>query len=286
MDKFNYRLGLYEKAMPDFSEWEKKLELTKSSGFDWMEVSIDETDKKLSRLDCAQTARELKAAISAVGVPVHTMCLSGHRKYPLGSHDEKTRLAGLDIMKKALELSCEIGIRIIQLAGYDVYYESSDSDTEKYFAEGLAESVALAAEYGVVLGFETMETPFLDTVEKGMRFVNGINSPYLGMYPDIGNLKNAAVIYNSDVVEDLKTGRGHIFAAHLKETAPGKYRDMEFGTGGHTEYVPCAKELIAQGVRMFTGEFWYHGEENYREMLNNASAFLREKIEQAANCRE
>ena len=112
-----------------------------------------------------------------------------------------------------------------------------------------------------------------------------LRSPYLGVYPDIGNLKNAAVIYGTDVVEDLKKGRGHIFAAHLKETSPGVYRDMSFGQGGHTEYVPCIRELLDQGVRMFTGEFWYHGEENYREKLAQASDFLRTKIKEAAEGR-
>jgi len=277
-----YKLGLYEKAMPDFDSWEEKLTLTRESGFDWMELSVDETDKKLSRLTYTAAQRgELKAAVANTGVPIYTMCLSGHRKYPLGSHDPNVRQRSLDIMRRAVELSAELGIRVIQLAGYDVYYEESDPDTLRWFAEGLEKAVAMAAEYGVCMGFETMETPFLDTVAKGMAHVTRIGSPYLGMYPDIGNLKNAAVLYGTDVVEDIKTGKGHILAAHLKETVPGKYRDMMFGTG-HTEYVRCIRELWAQGVRMYTGEFWYHGEEAYRENLKAASAFLREKIETAA----
>ena len=128
------------------------------------------------------------------------------------------------------------------------------------------------------MGFETMETPFMDTVEKSMRYVQRVNSPYLGVYPDIGNLKNAAVLYGGDVVADLRMGQGRIFAAHLKETLPGVYRDMHFNTGGHTEYIPCIRELLRQGVRMFTGEFWYHGEENYQEIICEASAFLRSRI--------
>jgi len=34
-------------------------------------------------------------------------------------------------------------------------------------------------------------------------------------------------------------------------------------------------------VRMFTAEFWYQGEPEYRENLRNAGVFLRDKIEQA-----
>lgn len=277
-----YVLGLYEKAMPDVS-WEEKLELTARCGFDYMEVSIDETDGKLARLDSTpEELAEIQAAIAKTGVPILTMCLSGHRKYPLGSHDPSVRARSLEIMEKAVEFAAAIGVRIIQLAGYDVYYEEGDARTEAYFRENLRRAVLLAAKKGVALGFETMETPFMDTVGKGMAYVNAIGSPYLGMYPDIGNLKNAAVLYGTDVTEDLALGAGHTFAAHLKETKPGLYRDMLFGqSDGHTEYDRCLAVLCGQGVRMFTGEFWYHGEENYEENIQNASAFLREKIERA-----
>ena len=93
----------------------------------------------------------------------------------------------------------------------------------------------MAASYGIVLGFETMETEFMNTISKSMFYVKYINSPYLGIYPDIGNLKNACVLYNIDITKEINAGRGHIFAAHLKETAPGIFRNMDFGTG-HTEY--------------------------------------------------
>ena len=50
------------------------------------------------------------------------MCLSGHRKYPIGSEKDAVRQRGMEIMGKAVELADDLGIRIIQLAGYDVWY--------------------------------------------------------------------------------------------------------------------------------------------------------------------
>ena len=73
------------------------------------------------------------------------MCFSGHRRYPLGSRSEETRLRALDLMEKAIEFASEMGIRVIQLAGYDVYYEQHGEDTLAYFIEGLKKSVAMAA---------------------------------------------------------------------------------------------------------------------------------------------
>lgn len=281
----SYSLGLYEKAMPAGLSWEKMLECTAASGFDTLEISIDESDYRLSRLkwDAAQR-NQLRQLSAAAGVPIKTMCLSGHRKYPLGSHDPQIRAKSLEIMEEAVHLATDLGVRIIQLAGYDVYYEDSDRDTVAYFQDSLSKCVEYAAKHSVILGFETMETAFMDTVTKTMRWVEQINSPYLGVYPDIGNLKNASVLYGSDLLKDIRSGTGHIFAAHLKETKPGVYRDMDFGSG-HTEYEACVKLLWELGVRHFTGEFWFRQGSDYEQVTAAAARFLRQKIESAA-CEE
>ncbi|MEG0913697.1 MAG: L-ribulose-5-phosphate 3-epimerase [Oscillospiraceae bacterium] len=274
-----YSLGLYEKAMPSGMPWGEMLDSANECGFDRVEISIDESDSRLARLDWTSLQRaELRNYICESGVPIETMCLSGHRRFPLGSHDSAVCERGLEIMQKAIELASDIGVRIIQLAGYDVYYEQGNSDTEKRFGENLAKSTEMAAKSGLILGFETMETPFMDTVKKSMHYVHMVESPFLGVYPDIGNLKNASLVYSSDLLEDIESGRGHIFAAHLKETVPGIYRDRNFGDG-HTEYEPCIKKLWSMGVRMYTGEFWYLGEPDFKQTLKTSSAFLRSKIE-------
>ena len=55
-------------------------------------------------------------------LPIRSMCLSGHRKYPFGAKDPETRQRGMEIMEKAIDLADDLGIRTIQLAGYDAYY--------------------------------------------------------------------------------------------------------------------------------------------------------------------
>ncbi len=277
----NYSLGLYEKAMPAGLGFRKMLEMTSQCGFDRLEISIDESDDRLARLEWSHAQiDELRTLVNDTGVPIKTMCLSGHRRFPFGAHDLKARERSMEIMKKALDFSARLGVAIIQLAGYDVYYEEGDASTTAFFAENLARATDAAAAHGVVLAFETMETPFMDTVTKAMHYVNLISSPWLGVYPDIGNLKNAAVVYGSDLMADLQSGKGHIFAAHLKETEPGKYRDMAFGTG-HTEYRDTIQLLWRQGVRMFTGEFWHDGKSDAEKVISMSAVFLRNQIESA-----
>lgn len=280
MDKNNrmYRLGLYEKAMPATLSWEEKLQVVKNSGFDYLEMSIDETDEKLKRLTYTnEDLLEIIEAMYKVGVKIESICLSAHRKYPFGSHDVDIRKRSMEIMEQAIDIASKLGIRIIQLAGYDVYYESSDEQSKQWFEENLKKAVHMAAKKGILLGFETMETPFMDTVEKAMYYVHKVNSPYLGVYPDIGNLKNASLLYEVSVNEDLMKGKGSIIATHLKETVPGKYREIPYGSG-HSEFVENIQVLKELGVRMFVGEFWYKGEDNWYEIIEKSYQFLQDKL--------
>jgi L-ribulose-5-phosphate 3-epimerase len=202
------------------------------------------------------------------------MCLSGHRKYPLGSEKEQVRQRGLKIMEDAIALADDLGIRTIQLAGYDVYYEDTTPATRYYFAENLKTAARMAADKGILMGFETMETPFMDTVEKAMEYVNLVNSPYLGVYPDIGNLTNAAKLYGTSVLGDLGKGGGHIVAMHLKETVPGKYREIKFGTG-HVDFEMAIHKAIQLGVYRFVTELWYVGQENWYEDVRDAAQRMK-----------
>jgi len=276
-----YMLGLYEKSMPNELSWKEKLECAKEAGFDFVEISIDETDEKLARLETTKEERfKLVKTMFESGIHIRTMCLSGHRKYPLGSSDEKVRARSLEIMEKAIDLAYDLGIRIIQLAGYDVYYEESTEESRELFRINLGKCAEMAAKKGILLAFETMETEFMNTVEKAMKYVELIDSPYLQVYPDCGNIKNAAVEYKKDVKDDMLSGSGHIAAVHLKETVPGKFREIPFGTG-HVNFEEIIKTSWSLGVRTYVAEFWYTGNKNWRDIIKDARTFMDGKFSDA-----
>ena len=277
-----YLLGMYEKAVPADLSLEEKLVACKAAGFDWMEISIDETDEKLARLDWSKEEKDaLVASMKKVEQPIYTMCFSAQRKYSLGSLGEEKHEKAMDIMAKAIDFASDIGIRIIQLAGYDCYYEEANEETRKEFMKNLKLATRMAARRGVLMGFETMmDRDFIDTVEKGMEYVKYCDSPYLGMYPDIGNLAGARndFGYEKSVNDDLRTGAGHILACHLKETNPKTDRSVPWGTGltKYEENIPVLKEL---GVRMFNGEFWCDHPDRWEDFLKESNDFLRDKLD-------
>ena len=274
-----YTIGLYEKAMPRTLDWRARLECARDCGYDFVEISIDETQERLSRLEWTREQRmELLAVMNETGIPIRTMCLSGHRKYPFGASDPAVRARSMEIMEKAICLADDLGIRIIQLAGYDVYYEEGTAETERLFRENLEKAVRMAEAKGILLGFETMETAFMNTVEKSMKYVAQINSPYLGVYPDAGNLTNAAKTYGTEVPEDLETGRGHLIAMHLKETVPGKFREIPFLTG-HVNFEAVIGKAWALGVRRFVTELWDVGSPDWKDAIRFANRSMSDILD-------
>lgn len=108
-------------------------------------MSLDETDARLARLDWSPEQRlALVKAVAETGVRVPSMCLSAHRRFPLGSEDDAVRHQGLEIMRKAIRPRRMWGFAI-QLAGYDVYYQQANDETRRRFRDGLKQSVEMAS---------------------------------------------------------------------------------------------------------------------------------------------
>ena len=234
MKEEDIKLGIYEKALPYGTSWDEKLAIAERIGFHFVEISIDETDERLARLEWS-LAERLAFSRSIVQSPltVPTMCLSGHRRFPLGSHDPEIRQQALIIMEKAIRFAVDTGIRTIQLAGYDVYYEDGDADTRNWYLDNMGLCLDMAAREQVMLAMEIMDHPFMNSILKFMNMKQLLDSPWFTVYPDIGNLSG----WNNDVIEEITLGFNQIVALHLKETLAvttehkGTFKEVPFGTG-------------------------------------------------------
>lgn len=170
-------LGIYEKALPAGECWLERLRLAKTLGFDFVEMSVDETDARLARLDWSREQRlALVSAVAETGVRVPSMCLSAHRRFPLGSEDDAIRAQGLEIMRKAIQFAQDVGIRVIQLAGYDVYYQQANDETRCRFRDGLKESVDMASRAQVTLAMEIMDYPLMNSISKALGYAHYLNN--------------------------------------------------------------------------------------------------------------
>ncbi len=99
-----------------------------------------------------------------------------------------------------------------------------------------------------------MDREFVDSVEKGMRFVRELNSPWFHLYPDMGNLVAAGY----SPADQFRMAAGHVVAVHVKDTLPGVVRGVPFEEGD----VPFNEAFHALAEIGFWGpmtvEMWAH----------------------------
>lgn len=240
-------VGIYEKALPREFDWPERFRAARDAGYDFVEISVDETPERLARLDWPLAERlAFFRASREEGIPVPSMCLSGHRRFPFGSADPAARAKAAEIMKKAIDLACDTGIRVIQLAGYDVYYESSTGDSRSRYLEGMQQALEAAARQQVMLAVEIMDTSFLNSITRYLALKETLSSPWFRVYPDLGNL----TAWGNDVARELALGIDDIVGVHVKESkpvapsSPGAFRDVPFGEGS-VDFAACFGTLHA-----------------------------------------
>jgi predicted hexulose-6-phosphate isomerase len=222
-------MGLYEKALPSAWSWDRRLAAMAEAGYSFAEVSIDPSDERLARLHWPAGAKaDLRRAIVESGVPILTMCLSAHRVYSLGSRIAATRERGMEIMRRAIEFSVDVGVRIVQVPGYDVFDEQpGDAETVARFMDGMHQAAEWAGQAGVMLGLENVDVPLSESIAACVEIMRQVNSVWFQMYPDMANV--AAAGY--DPVTELPHCAGHLIAVHVKDGLPRTIRGVPFEAG-------------------------------------------------------
>jgi len=228
-DIMDFRFGIYEKALPYSIDWTARFDLARKLGFNYVEMSIDESPERLARLDWTRGKRDELLKLSRdADFPIFSLCLSAHRKWPLGSADDSTRKRAFDILEKAIQLAVDLNVRIVQIMGYWVYYEPIEPDSEEKYLEGLRRGADLGEKYGVMLGIENIDGyTYVNSISKAMEYIDEIGSPWLKLYSDFANL----AAYKLDVKNELIKGQGEYVAIHVKDSMPEEVRRIPFGEG-------------------------------------------------------
>lgn len=279
------QIGIYEKALPKDISWKERFSLVKEMDFDFIEMSIDETDERLARLDWSEEKiAELREEMFSSGVRIHSICLSAHRRFPFGSADPEKKKAAKQLMKKAIHLAHNLSVKVIQIAGYDVYYEEKSMNSREDFIEGIKESVKEASKYGIILSVEIMDDPFMNSISKFLEIKEQIHSPFLQVYPDLGNL---SAWPENNPARELEKGIDYITAIHLKDTYPvtkeysGQFRDVTFGNGcvDFLGLLRHLKRLDYDGT--FLIEMWSEKSQDFRREIQQAKDYLSSKLKEA-----
>ena len=183
------RFGLYEKALPASLDRPRRLAATRELGYEFMEMSIDETEARLARLDWTRDERRaFRCGVEDSGVAVPSICLSAHRRFPFGSADPGARARAREIMAKSIDLrSLSACGRCSSPATTSITSPRRRNPLAR-FREGLAWAADVASAAEVMLAVEIMDTPLMGSITNWLAWKRDIPTPWFQVYPDLGNL--------------------------------------------------------------------------------------------------
>lgn len=182
---------------------EEQFALTKDAGFDTIELNLSESqpqDNIVSKdlalndsptLTLDVTEEEL-AAIKVLSekyeLPITSISTSLHWNYSLTDHDETTRQKGIAIVKKMIDVCKALGGDTVLVVPGLVKQTESYDDCYDRALTALKELAPYAEANEIYIGIENVWNKFLLSPLETRDFIDKINSPFVGMYFDAGNV--------------------------------------------------------------------------------------------------
>ena len=160
-----------------------KFRLCKELGYDGMEL-VSPTEL---------SAKEIRAASEATGMPVHGLVDMKHWEVRLSSPDSQIRARGQQILDQAIGDAKAFGGDSVLLVPGKVGGEDETHDHvwNRSIAE-IRKSIPVAARLGVRILIENVWNGFCETPDQLKDYVDEIGSPWVGIYFDIGNAQKFA----------------------------------------------------------------------------------------------
>ncbi len=188
----------------------EKMKAIKAAGFDGAEM--------VSHMDQDEVLR----ARDEAGLEIASVCCKLHWEMPLSDPDPKARAAGLAGLKQCLRDAKGYGAGSILLvpgkAGKGITYEECWT---RSIAE-IRKAIPLAEELGVKISVENVWNDFITKEDEALRYLEEINSPWVGWHFDCGN-----IIRYGDPIDWIKKLGRRINRVHIKEYS--RDRAMRFG---------------------------------------------------------
>jgi hexulose-6-phosphate isomerase len=181
------KIGINRWTMPDSWALERCFEEAARAGFDTIEINIAE-EGPLSLKTTESEAKQILRQARAAGVEISSLSTGLGWRFPITSADESVRRHGGEAIRRQIEVAAWLELDTILVVpgavSPDVPYDVAYSRAQ----EGLRELAATAESHKVAIGVENVWNKFLLSPLEFARFLDEINSPYVGAYFDAGNV--------------------------------------------------------------------------------------------------
>lgn len=172
------------------------VKMAKDAGYEGIEFALDETG--IVGLDSSdEDIKELKTIAEGEGLETPSLATGLYWKYSITSPNKETREKAKSIVRRQLELAAILGAdTILVVPGLVSAGSTPDSEAVEYDVaydralEAFMELKEYAEKTKVVIGLENVWNKFLLSPLEMRDFVDRIDSPYVGVYFDVGNVLN------------------------------------------------------------------------------------------------
>lgn len=212
-----------DNMIPRGWRFEQGLELAKKAGFDGIELWLGNTPWFQMTTTDAEV-RELGRKIENAGLVVSNVSTGLHWKYPISARDPKVREEGIRIVEREIGTAALLGTDVILLVPGLVTEEVPYNEVYMRCLDALKHLAPKAAKANVKIGCENCnsEHRFLISPREFWQFLNDVNSPYVQMFLDVGN------IHDTGFAEQWIEIHGpRIVRIHLKDVLKKRGRSGE-----------------------------------------------------------
>jgi L-ribulose-5-phosphate 3-epimerase len=157
----------------------EKFKILKDAGFDGLQLNMPATDLPVEKV---------QEALKESGLQLEGTCDSEHWKLHLSSPEESIRKAGLEALMESMRQCKALGGTSVLLVPGVVNKDVSYDDAYRRSQEEIRKAVPLAQELGVKIAVENVWNNLHLSPLEAARYIDEINSPFVGWYFDIGNV--------------------------------------------------------------------------------------------------
>jgi len=181
------KIGINRWTMPPEWSLAECFRAAKEAGFDSIEVNIAEEGELTLTTEEAEV-RAIAGSAREAGITLSSLSNGLGWLYPLTANDPAVRRQGLEVMRAALRtarwLDVDTALCVPGTVSADVRYDVAYERAQAALRELAPEAEAL----GVFIGVENVWNKFLLSPLEMAHFVDEIDSAYVGVYFDAGNV--------------------------------------------------------------------------------------------------
>ena len=206
-----------ENMIPKGWTLEKGLELIKKAGFDGVELWLG--DKPWFQMSTTEAEiRELRRKVENAGLVVSNVSNTLDWDYPISARDPKVREQAIRHIERQIEAATLLNTDAILVVAGLVTEEVPYNEVYLRCVETLKTLAEKAAKAKVKIGCENCnsEHRFLITPREFWQFLNDVNSPYVGIHLDVGNIHDTGFAEQWIEIHGPRITRVHVKDVHKK----------------------------------------------------------------------